>query len=162
MIANVCCRRGTEEVRIRYVQTQSSLEQIYARLRALVAGGVSSAEETLGQVLELLSGAEGKAKDKATVEDSADVEAGSPTSVDRQESMRGVDEEAGPKDFYPPASVAPAPVVWLPRDALGLGAAEARACAAAGVEASTRDAVMDEKGHVDIQGPPPDEERDDE
>ncbi|KAH8112080.1 hypothetical protein DFH11DRAFT_1706901 [Phellopilus nigrolimitatus] len=53
-----------QETRIRYVQTSSHLEQIYARLRALVASGVSSAEETLGQVLELLSGAERKTESK--------------------------------------------------------------------------------------------------
>ena len=53
---------GAEECRIRYVQTTSSLELIYARLRTLVASGVNSAEETLGQILELLSGAETKAK----------------------------------------------------------------------------------------------------
>ncbi|THH01684.1 hypothetical protein EW145_g6869 [Phellinidium pouzarii] len=49
-----------QETRIRYVQSSSRLEQIYSRLRALVASGVASAEETLGQVLELLSGVESK------------------------------------------------------------------------------------------------------
>ncbi|KAH9941598.1 uncharacterized protein BXZ73DRAFT_97988 [Epithele typhae] len=76
-------------------------------------------------------------------------------------SIAPIDEEAGPKDFYHPASVEPAPVVWLPRDPLGLGEAEARACREAGVEVSTVDAVMDDKGHVDIQGPPPDVHRED-
>ena len=47
-----------EEVRIRYVQTSSHLEQIYAKLRQLVSSGVTSAEETLGQVLDLLAGKE--------------------------------------------------------------------------------------------------------
>lgn len=51
----------TEEVRIRYVQTSSRLEQIYAKLRALVGSGVSTVEETLGQILELLSRGESKA-----------------------------------------------------------------------------------------------------
>ena len=77
----------------------------------------------------------------------------------RLSQMPGVDEEAGPKDFYHPASVEPQPVVWLPRDPLGLGEAEERACREAGIEVSTRDAVMDDKGHVDIQGPPPDVEQ---
>ena len=76
-----------------------------------------------------------------------------------EDAVRGVDEEAGPKDFYHPASVEAQPVVWLPRDPLGLGEAEERACREAGVEVSTRDAVMDAKGHVDIAGPPPGEER---
>lgn len=53
-----------EEVRIRYVQSSSRLEQIYAHLRDLVSSGVSSAEETLGQVLEILSGIEKKAEGK--------------------------------------------------------------------------------------------------
>ncbi|KAI0642619.1 DUF221-domain-containing protein [Trametes meyenii] len=70
----------------------------------------------------------------------------------------GVDEEAGPKDFYHPASVERQPVVWLPRDPLGLGVAEERALREAGIRVSTRDAVMDAKGHVDIEGPPPEEE----
>ena len=73
----------------------------------------------------------------------------------------GVDEEWGSKDFYHPASVSPQPVVCIPRDPLGLGEEEERACRAAGVDASTQDAVMDDKGHVDIQGPPPDAERED-
>ncbi|KAL5498321.1 hypothetical protein ACEPAH_2463 [Sanghuangporus vaninii] len=51
-----------QEVRIRYVQSTSLLEQIYSRLRALVASGVSTAEETLGQILDVLSGAENKSK----------------------------------------------------------------------------------------------------
>ena len=49
-------------MRIRYVQTTSVLEQIYSRLRALIASGVSSVEETLGQILDVLSGAELRAK----------------------------------------------------------------------------------------------------
>ncbi|RPD56035.1 DUF221-domain-containing protein [Lentinus tigrinus ALCF2SS1-6] len=108
---------------------------------------------------------DGKAK-AAEVED-VDVEAGagessqpsSPRESESPSSLRGVDEEAGPKDFYHPASVEAQPVVWLPRDPLGLGEAEERACREAGVDVSTQDAVMDAKGHVDISGPPPDEER---
>ena len=69
-----------------------------------------------------------------------------------------MDEDAGPKDFYHPASVEPAPIIWIPRDPLGLGEAEERACREAGVAVSTKDAVMDGKGHVDISGPPPDED----
>ena len=72
--------------------------------------------------------------------------------------VRGVDEEGGPKDFYHPASVEPQPTIWIPADELGLGDAEGRACRAAGLAASTRGAVMDGEGHVDISGPPPDKE----
>ena len=45
------------------MQTSGRLEQIYAHLRDLVASGVNSAEETLGQVLDLLSGTERKVED---------------------------------------------------------------------------------------------------
>ena len=102
-------------------------------------------------------GLDGKLNSKATAAD-VEAEAGSPSSP-KEDVVRGVDEEAGPKDFYHPASVEAQPVVWLPRDPLGLGEAEERACREAGVEVSTRDAVMDAKGHVDIAGPPPGEER---
>ena len=108
---------------------------------------------------------DGKPTFKATAADAdADIEAGSPSSPSADtdadaDAVRGVDEEAGPKDVYHPASVEAQPVVWLPRDPLGLGEAEERACREAGVEVSTRDAVMDAKGHVDIAGPPPGEER---
>ena len=118
------------------------------------------------------------AKDEATKANAkvrdADVEAGEPSSPtsptspasargrkeehSRESSIRGVDEDAGPKDFYHPASVEPAPIIWIPRDPLGLGEAEERACREAGVAVSTKDAVMDGKGHVDISGPPPDED----
>ncbi|KAI1788641.1 hypothetical protein LXA43DRAFT_1024412 [Ganoderma leucocontextum] len=83
-------------------------------------------------------------------------------SVDQGEDLEsvvwGVDEESGPKDFYHPASVEPQPTIWIPRDELGLGEAEERACREAGLTASTRDAVMDAEGNVDISGPPPDKE----
>lgn len=70
-------------------------------------------------------------------------------------SIKAVDEDAGPKEFYHPASVEPQRVVWLPVDTLGLGVEEERALKEAGVLVSTEGAKMDEKGHVDISGPPP-------
>ena len=73
----------------------------------------------------------------------------------RLSAVPGVDEAAGPKDFYHPASVEPQRVVWVPRDGLGLGEAEARAIGEMGIRVSLDDARMDEKGHVDISGPPP-------
>ena len=61
----------------------------------------------------------------------------------------------GPADFNHPASVEPQRVVWIPADPLGLGKIEARALNAAGVEASTVHATMNDKGHVDIDSHPP-------
>ncbi|KAL7277352.1 hypothetical protein ACG7TL_009211 [Trametes sanguinea] len=83
-------------------------------------------------------------------------ENGEDAGADDVASVRGVDEDAGPKDFYHPATVEPQPIIWIPRDPLGLGVAEERALRDAGIKVSTKDAVMDGKGHVDIQGPPPD------
>ena len=98
----------------------------------------------------------GKSKSADRGRSSEDAQSGHESGM-----LRGVDEEGGPKDFYHPASVEPQPTIWIPRDELGLGEAEERACREAGLAASTRDAVMDDEGHVDISGPPPDkEERD--
>ncbi len=62
---------------------------------------------------------------------------------------------AGPTDFNHPASIEPQRIVWVPADPLGLGEIEAKALNAAGVEASTEHATMDDKGHVDIDSHPP-------
>lgn len=86
----------------------------------------------------------------------ADLEAGVAPKEQSETSIRGVDEDVGPKDFYHPASVEAQPVVWLPRDSLGLADAEEKACRDVGVNVSTKDAVMDGKGRVEISGPPPD------
>lgn len=63
------------------------------------------------------------------------------------------EEEYG---FAHPATSRPQRVVWIPRDLLGLAEEEEKACRDAGVDVSARDAEMNEKGHVDISGPPPD------
>ncbi|KAJ7126145.1 DUF221-domain-containing protein [Mycena epipterygia] len=63
------------------------------------------------------------------------------------------EEEYG---FAHPAASRPQRIVWFPRDRLGLAAEEERACLEAGVDASVKDAEMNEKGKVDITGPPPD------
>ncbi|KAJ6595663.1 hypothetical protein DFH09DRAFT_1135267 [Mycena vulgaris] len=63
------------------------------------------------------------------------------------------EEEYG---FAHPAASRPQRVVWFPRDRLGLAEEEERGCREAGVDVSLRDAEMDEKGKVDITGPPPD------
>jgi hypothetical protein len=59
--------------------------------------------------------------------------------------------------FAHPAVSRPQRVVWLPRDANGLVEEEEKACLEAGVQASTKHAVMNEKGKVDVDGSPPDE-----
>ena len=64
------------------------------------------------------------------------------------------DDEYG---FAHPALTRPQRVVWMPQDTLGLAHAEEEACRTAGVEASSHYAVMNEKGDVDIEGPPPDQ-----
>lgn len=87
-----------------------------------------------------------------------------PTADTRKPGEAFVDDAAvgGPdaaqgtyEEFAHPAAVEPQRVVWLPRDALGLAEQEAAACRAHGVEASTADAWMDAKGHVDVEGAPP-------
>lgn len=67
----------------------------------------------------------------------------------------GVDEETSLEDCYHPASVDPEPIIWIPRDPLGLAEAEERSMRAAGMEVSSQNAVMNAEGHVDVTGPPP-------
>ena len=76
-------------------------------------------------------------------------------SSNSQASVPGLDEQSGPKEFYHPASVEPAHTVWIPKDELGLGDAEARACEEQGVDATTRGAVMNMKGKVRLEEGPP-------
>lgn len=61
----------------------------------------------------------------------------------------------GPTDFNHPASVEPQRIIWIPADPLGLGDLEANELNGEGVHASTENATMDAKGHVDIHGHPP-------
>ncbi|KAF9458987.1 hypothetical protein BDZ94DRAFT_1269342 [Collybia nuda] len=63
--------------------------------------------------------------------------------------------------FAHPAASRPQRTVWVPVDTLGMSKEEERACQEAGVDVSSKDAVMNEKGKVDIQGIPPDLIRDD-
>ncbi|CCA74265.1 related to RSN1-Overexpression rescues sro7/sop1 in NaCl [Serendipita indica DSM 11827] len=60
----------------------------------------------------------------------------------------------GPTDFNHPC-LEPQRVVWIPQDPLGVGELESRHLNEQGVEASTENATMDERGKVDIQGHPP-------
>ncbi|KAG8698963.1 hypothetical protein FRC09_006915 [Ceratobasidium sp. 395] len=66
----------------------------------------------------------------------------------------------GPEDFTHPAAIEPQQVIWLPRDRLGLAQAEEAELKAEGIEVSTEHADMDEKGHVELTGPPPGDEKD--
>lgn len=45
------------ETRIRWVQTQWASESLYQRIKDTITGGVETAEEKLGKVLNILSGA---------------------------------------------------------------------------------------------------------
>ncbi|KAH9917178.1 DUF221-domain-containing protein [Fomitopsis serialis] len=114
------------------------------------------------------SGDTGKARSKTfeRVEDGADVVPDPNSLAPRdagenhrlsQLSVAGIDEEEGPKDFYHPASVEPQQTIWVPRDPLGLCEAEEAAMRERGIRVSSAEARMDEKGHVDISGAPPDE-----
>ncbi|KAG8794642.1 hypothetical protein FRC12_022951 [Ceratobasidium sp. 428] len=66
----------------------------------------------------------------------------------------------GPEDFTHPAAIEPQQVIWLPRDKLGLAQAEEAELNAEGIEVSTEHAEMDEKGHVELTGPPPGDDKD--
>ncbi|KAH7332874.1 DUF221-domain-containing protein [Rhizoctonia solani] len=66
----------------------------------------------------------------------------------------------GPEDFTHPAAIEPQRVVWLPRDALGVAEAEEYELRSEGIEASTENATIDEKGHVELTGPPPGGDKD--
>ncbi|CAE6446347.1 unnamed protein product [Rhizoctonia solani] len=66
----------------------------------------------------------------------------------------------GPEDFTHPAAIEPQRVVWLPRDPLGVAEAEEHELKSQGIEVSTENAVIDEKGHVELTGPPPGGEKD--
>jgi len=77
-----------------------------------------------------------------------------PESVEHIEPQK---PEEGMYGFAQPAVSRPQRTIWLPLDPLGLAEEEERACQEAGVDASVGpDAVMNEKGKVDVTGPPPD------
>jgi calcium permeable stress-gated cation channel len=59
--------------------------------------------------------------------------------------------------FAHPAASRPQRCIWLPEDQLGLFKEEVKMNKEMGVDAEAMNAVMNEKGSVDISGPPPDE-----
>jgi len=83
---------------------------------------------------------EPKAKDKT------------PATVDASAKAKTEDDYG----FAHPATSRPQRTVWLPKDTLGISEEEVTACKESGVDASLKDAVMNEKGNVDVTGPPPD------
>ncbi|KAJ9093395.1 hypothetical protein QFC21_006425 [Naganishia friedmannii] len=58
--------------------------------------------------------------------------------------------------FAHPASKEPQRVIWLPEDELGLAAAEIKDNMSIGIMSTSKDAVLNNKGKVEIFGPPPD------
>ncbi|KZT25738.1 DUF221-domain-containing protein [Neolentinus lepideus HHB14362 ss-1] len=68
-----------------------------------------------------------------------------------------VQQDDGPKEFDHPAAVEPQRTIWMPRDEMGLGEAEAAADRERGIDVSMEGAVMDGQGHVDVTAPPPEE-----
>jgi len=56
----------SEEVRVRWVQTTSGAEALFAKIRDIVNNGVEAAEESLGRILELLGGKTEAARQRAS------------------------------------------------------------------------------------------------
>jgi hypothetical protein len=71
--------------------------------------------------------------------------------VINQEEIDGNDPDA----FFHPATKDRQPILWLPKDELGLCDYEIEMNAAAGVQSSSRRAILNNKGKVRIFGPPP-------
>ena len=68
------------------------------------------------------------------------------------------DEDFDVHGFDHPSTYAEQPWIWVPRDQLGLSAVFVREFRALGVHASDEGAVMDERGNVEVNRSPPDEE----
>lgn len=69
----------------------------------------------------------------------------------------GSDAQFEDYGFSHPATSRPQRIVWLPQDPNGFVDEEQRAAESAGVKTSTRHSTMNEKGKVDVDGPPPDD-----
>ncbi|WVF72428.1 hypothetical protein IAT40_007243 [Kwoniella sp. CBS 6097] len=70
---------------------------------------------------------------------------------------RKLDDGNDAKAFFHPATKEPQRIIWLPQDELGLCEAEIRRNEQEGVKSSSRAAWLNEKGKVQISGPPPDD-----
>lgn len=86
------------------------------------------------------------------------VPVGETESTKAPASVKVVSQAADEQEygFEHPAASRPQRTVWIPKDVLGLGEEEERACLEAGVDTSSKDASMDAAGKVDISGGPPD------
>jgi hypothetical protein len=91
-------------------------------------------------------------KSRASIEESERAPKAKDELLDASAKVKTEDDYG----FAHPAASRPQRTVWLPKDTLGLGEEEVRACNDVGVDASVKDAVMNEKGKVDINGMPPD------
>ncbi|EKM57367.1 uncharacterized protein PHACADRAFT_194921 [Phanerochaete carnosa HHB-10118-sp] len=69
-----------------------------------------------------------------------------------------VDEDFDAHGFDHPSTYEEQPWIWVPKDALGLSEVFVREYRTLGVEASDEGAVMDERGNVEVNRSPPDEE----
>ncbi|WVQ98507.1 hypothetical protein IAU59_005633 [Kwoniella sp. CBS 9459] len=70
---------------------------------------------------------------------------------------RKLDDGNDEKAFFHPATKEPQRIIWLPQDELGLCEAEIKRNEQEGVRSSSRAAWLNEKGKVQISGPPPDD-----
>ncbi|EPQ52218.1 DUF221-domain-containing protein [Gloeophyllum trabeum ATCC 11539] len=95
------------------------------------------------------AGAEQEQRDNASQYDAHEAEL----------QRRPSEEDSGPREFEHPATVEAQRTIWLPRDELGLAEAEVAANRERGIDVSLEGAVMDGKGHVDVNAPPPEEAR---
>jgi hypothetical protein len=83
-----------------------------------------------------------------------------PPIMDDAAGLTGQDRIDVRHEFDNPAMYKKQPVIWIANDPLGIGNYEANRINAAGVEASTQFAHMDEKGKLDVDRSPPDEDWD--
>nr|XP_019042928.1 hypothetical protein I302_08637 [Kwoniella bestiolae CBS 10118]OCF21858.1 hypothetical protein I302_08637 [Kwoniella bestiolae CBS 10118] len=79
---------------------------------------------------------------------------GGPGVINRKKYL---DDGNDPKAFFHPATKEPQRIVWLPEDELGLCKAEIDRNEKEGIKSSSRNAWLNEKGKVQISGPPPDD-----
>ncbi|TFK27166.1 DUF221-domain-containing protein [Coprinopsis marcescibilis] len=80
------------------------------------------------------------------------------TSADQKVSKKQAkaeEDEFNKYGFGHPAATRPQRTIWIPVDDLGLSNFEVDANRKAGVDSSNKDAIINAKGKVDVQGPPP-------
>ncbi|WRT66942.1 uncharacterized protein IL334_003907 [Kwoniella shivajii] len=70
---------------------------------------------------------------------------------------RHLDDGNDPRAFFHPATKESQRIIWLPQDDLGLCQAEIERNEKEGVRSSMKNAWLNEKGKVQISGPPPDD-----